>query len=159
MKTRNLRGAQGQGLAEYALIVALVALVVGVSAFSIGFVTERVFGVVAGVLGAKHNSSGAHVIEITSATCIGQQSPAMTGLVVFGITDSGLDQLQVSTDVAITGLTSTSLPISSTDIPNGFLINPIVSSTLDMAACPHSIVIQTADGSTAVSPVATRIRP
>ena len=52
------RTQSGQSLVEYALLLALVATVAIVVLFGIGLSVQRVYGLIAGVLGAKHDSTG-----------------------------------------------------------------------------------------------------
>ena len=156
---REHRGERGQGLAEYALTIALVALVVIVAAFAIGLAVQRVYGVVAGALGVKHDTHGTHTLVIESANCFASTSANQTGLWVTGTTDENFSDLTGSTEQAVgTGVNGQSYPIE----PNagGFLWRPLLATNkADTSLCPTSVVIQAKDGAIAVSPLTTASLP
>lgn len=147
------RGERGQGLAEYGLILGLVALVVVVAAFAVGLAAQRVYGVIAGALGAKHDTHGAHTLVIENASCVASTSAAQTGLWITGTTDENLADLTGSTEQAVgTGANGAAYPIE----PNagGFLWRPLLATNkADTNLCPTSVVIQAKDGSIALSPL------
>jgi len=163
MKYRYFRQYQtGQALVEYALILALVAVVVILAAFLLGLATQRVTGVVGGALGVKHDTTGTHQIVIESAECMAQPSTHLTGLVVYGTTDEDVTTLTGSTEQAVgTGLYGDPRPVTSNEgVARTFLFNPLLSEAkADLTLCPKSIVIQAKDGSIAVSPVTARVIP
>lgn len=50
------RGARGQGLAEYALTIALVGVVSMAALFSLGLIVQRTLGVLAGSMSGTANA-------------------------------------------------------------------------------------------------------
>ncbi len=161
METEYCRGRKrGQGLVEYALILALVALVVIVAAFLLGRATQRVYGVIGGAMGAKYNSVGQHALEITTAECIAVQSPPETGLWVVGLTNEDVANLTGSTNLAVgTGIGGALSPVE-TNGPGGFKFHPLLLETsADLGICPTSVVIQVKDGTIAVSPISKVTQP
>src|SRR5258708_30098090 len=80
--------SRGQGLVEYALLIALIALLSIVALVIASFGVQRIYGVIAGSLGIRHNTmTQAHSIEIISAQCIAVQSQNATRLSAVGNTD------------------------------------------------------------------------
>src|SRR5690349_18357556 len=116
---RHQHPEQGQGLVEYALIVVLVAILVVGAGYLIGLAAQRIYGIVAGALGASHKTTGARVIEITTAECIAdphQGDSGLTGLWVTGITTEDVMKLTGSTNQAVgTGIGGEASPVE----PNG----------------------------------------
>ncbi len=150
MFNRTLRA---QSLAEYALALGLVAIVVIVIAFGIGLADQRIFGLVAGALGAKHDTQGGHYITIDSAPCISVAATQQTGLYVTG-TYGGMD---------ISDLTGSSqfglMGVEVNGTPGNFVYHPMISSTAaDLGLCPKSVVIQGKDGSLAEAPLTLEAR-
>ncbi|MCC7450366.1 MAG: hypothetical protein IT324_23305 [Anaerolineae bacterium] len=144
---------RGQGLVEYALILALVAVVVVVILFFVGTGVQRTFGVIAAALGVQYNSVGQHSIEITTAQCIAVLPDGPTGLWVLGNTDENVANLTGSTEQAV-GMDMDGAPSPvEENPPNGFKFYPTLSHTADLSACPKAVVIQAKDGTIAVSPV------
>jgi Flp pilus assembly pilin Flp len=148
-------------MAEYALILALVAVVVIVAAFAIGLAVQRIYGVAAAALGVKRNSAGPqHTIEITDpALCIASESQNKTGLWIVGLTDMDVADLTGSTEVAVgTGMAGDLSPVE----PNGdggFKFHPLLAYSVDLSVCPKTIVIQAKDGTIALAPVKTKVIP
>ncbi len=155
-KSRRNR-EHGQGLVEYALILALVAVVVIAVAFVLGAAVQRVYGIIAGALGAQYNTVGDHAIEITTAQCIAVQSSNQTGLWVVGNTNEDVANLTGSTEQAVgTGIGGLPSPVHKDDnnTPNIFVFSPMLTeNAADLSVCPKSVVIQGKDGAIAVSPV------
>lgn len=158
MSPQSMRHRErGQGFVEYALVLVIVALVVIVIVGLLGMALQRSYGVVAGLLGAKHNTE--HVIEIVTAQCIAIQSENLTGLWVIGNTTEDVSKLTGSTEQAVgTGMTGLESPVE-TNGPNGFKFHPLLAHTADLSVCPKSVVIQAANGAIAVSPVTAELRP
>ncbi len=151
----------GQGLVEYALILALVALVVIVGAYLLGQAVQRVYGVITGALGAKYDTIGARSIVIESAQCFAVQSTHQTGLYVLGtIAGEDVANLTGSTEQAVgTGLGGLSSPVEANG-DFGFKFHPLLSpSAADLSLCPRAVVIQSKDGAIAVSPVTAEMVP
>ncbi len=151
---------RGQGLVEYALILALVAVVVIAVAFLLGQATQRVYGVIGGAVGITYNSVGQHAIEITTAECIAEQASNLTGLWVVGITNEDVANLTGSTNLAVgTGIDGAPSPVEING-PNGFKFHPLLlEHGTDLSVCPVSVVIQAKDGAIAISPVTAVMRP
>jgi Flp pilus assembly pilin Flp len=145
-------------MVEYALVLALVAVVAIVALSALGNATQRVYGIIGAVLGAKYNSTGDRAIEIATAQCIAVKyasnpSNNLTGLWVVGTTNIPIAELTGSTDQAVgTGLNGGAAPVQANG-PNGFKFNPLLAYAADPGVCPKAIVIQAADGSVAISPV------
>jgi len=136
---------QGQSAAEYALIIALVAVVVIVVAFLVGLGAQRIYGLVAGALGTHYDTHGNHTIEITSAQCISVAGIKQTGLWVVGNTDEAIADLTGSTELGLS-------PVSANG--GGFLYHPMIdANNADPTKCPVSVVIQGKDGAIAVAPL------
>jgi Flp pilus assembly pilin Flp len=148
---------QGQGLVEYALILALIAVATVAATFLLGQAVLRIYGMVGAAAGAKYNSVGERAIEIQVAQCIVKQGANITGLWVTGFTNENVANLTASTDqtAGVSGLASVveSMP------PNGFRFDPIMAYSADESACPKSVVIQAADGAIAISPVTPVLQP
>jgi Flp pilus assembly pilin Flp len=147
-------------LVEYALILALVAVAVTVAAFLLGQAAQRVYGIIAGALGATYSSVGQHAIEITTAECIAEQAANRTGLWVVGITNEDVSNLTGSTNLAVgTGIGGAPSPVHANG-PNGFKFHPLLlEHGADLSICPASVVIQAKDGAIAISPVTTVMHP
>jgi Flp pilus assembly pilin Flp len=147
-KKRLHKREHGQALVEYALILVLVAIVAIVVIGLTGLAVQRIFGVAAGALGAKHGTTGERRIVIDVAACYAQYHKNLTGLWVVGTTNIPLTELTGSTESAVG---TVKVDINGT---NGFRYNPNLSeTTADPSLCPKSVVIQAKDGSIAVSPV------
>jgi pilus assembly protein Flp/PilA len=144
---------RGQGLVEYALILVLVAIVVIVVTSLMGQGVQRIFGLITGALGEKHNASGGETITIEYAECyVHTGSNPRTGLWIVGTTDVPLNELTGSTNLAYDG------PISTNPLEGGasgtFTYNPELKAGVgDESLCPRSVVIQSKRGAIAVSPV------
>ena len=135
----------GQSAAEYALIIGLTAFVVIVVAFLVGLGVQRVYGLVAGALGAHYDTHGNHMIEITSAQCISVAGINQTGLLVTGNTNEAIADLTGSTELGLS-------PVNAN--AGGFLYHPMIDSNhADASKCPVSVVIQGKDGAIAVAPL------
>jgi len=140
------RTQSGQSLVEYALLLALVATVAIVVLFGIGLSVQRVYGLIAGVLGAKHDSAGgAHTIVIDTALCVSVAATGKTGLWVTGSTSDPLSSLTGSTEHGGQG------PVSPDAA--GFVYNPQIASTADVSQCPKAVVIQSQSGAIAITPL------
>lgn len=151
------RRERGQGMVEYALVLVLVAVVAIVALSALGNATQRVYGVIGGVLGAKYNTTGDRAIEIATAQCIAVSYPDpknnLTGLWVVGNTNISVAELTGSTDQAVgTGIGGGAAPVEANG-PNGFTFNPLLAYSADPSVCPKAVVIQALDGSVAISPV------
>ena len=150
---------EGHGLVEYALILALVALVAIVVVALTGVAAQRGYGVLGGALGARYDTQGQRVVEITGAQCIALQSANLTGLWVIGNTNYDVAHLTGSTERAIgTGLEGLPAPIEANG-PSGFKFHPLLAYKADLGVCPKSVVIQAADGAVAVAPVSAEMQP
>ena len=152
-------GERGQGLAEYALILVLVAIVVIVAAASVGLAVQRLYGVVAGALGAKHDTVGHLVIESAAQCWIMPPAPptyptGFVGINLTGTTDIPFADLTYSTEGSV-GTTADGSPVlvqGNPVLPN-FIVNAILAPSPDASKCPQSVVIQAKTGAIAISPV------
>jgi Flp pilus assembly pilin Flp len=154
MSTRKIRREKkGQGLVEYALIIALVAVVVIVAAAVVGLAVQRVYGVIVAALGTKHDAVG-H-LEIESAQCIASTSLGKTGLIVYGYTTDDPSKLTASSELTVgTSLDGSMLLITSNGgAPNSFLLNRVFANQANIALCPKTIVVQSPNGIIAVAPL------
>jgi len=110
-----------------------------------GFGISRIYGLVAGALGAHYDTHGKHTIEITSAQCISVAKIGQTGLQVIGNTDESIADLTGSTELGLS-------PVSAN--AGGFIYHPMIDSHhADSSKCPVSVVIQGKDGAIAVAPL------
>ena len=158
-----IRPAKGQSLVEYAIILALVAIVAIVALYFLGLGVERLIGVIDGALGTHFDDkpSSQHYIDISTAECDASVSQNKTGLWVVGdaagFTD--LSQLTGSTNLAVgTGLNGAQFPLQGS--LQNFQYNPLLSpNSTDLSVCPSAVVIQAVDGTESVSPVIRRVIP
>src|SRR5258708_22800830 len=102
-------GQAGQGLVEYALVLVLVAVVCIAIIFATGLSVQRVYGLVAGALGTRHNTEdfNGERIVIDQAVCYlvppgyeGPGTPGMTNVTIHGLTHLPLEHLTLPTDIA-----------------------------------------------------------
>jgi Flp pilus assembly pilin Flp len=158
----------GQGLVEYALILALVAIIAIPVMYLIGLGVSRVYGIVGGALGFNHSDHRQHYIDITQpALCIASQSQQLTGLWITGDTDENLADLTGSTNLAVgTGLNGAPFAIQPNSVPSGapagatgFVFNPLLATGLHLNVCPISVVVQAKDGTEAFAPVTAQTGP
>jgi pilus assembly protein Flp/PilA len=158
---------RGQGLVEYALILALVAVVVIVVGAVLGNAVQRVYAVIAGTLGTKYDTVGEHSIVIETAACYTmhnwckapddtdgtQPKVDCTGLVVNGTTKENVAKLTASTEQSV-GTTVGGVPLAVEENGDGgFKFYPILSYTYDAGVCPRAVVVQSTSGAIAISPV------
>jgi len=156
--TRRQQPNSGQSLAEYALIIASVAIIVIVVAFAIGLGAERIFGILGGAFGAHHDAHGEHFITIDTAQCLASKSQNLTGLWVTGSTDEDLSKLSGSTNLSTTGLDGVPFIISDNGA-GGYKFNPLLAYSVNLDVCPQSVAIQGADGTEAFAPVTSQVIP
>jgi len=136
---------QGQAAIEYAITILLVSMVVIVVMLFVGFGISRIYGLVAGALGAHYDTHGQHTIEITLAQCISIAGINQTGLWVTGNTNEAIADLTGSTQLGLS-------PVSAN--AGGFLYHPMIdANNADASKCPVSVVIQGKDGAIAVAPL------
>ncbi len=144
--SRTRRGRSGQSLVEYALLLALVAVVAATILFGIGLSVQRVYGVIAAVLGAKHDTTGSsNTIVIDTALCVSVAATGKTGLWVTGTTNEPLANLIASTERVGQG------PVSAGG--SGFVYNPEIASVADTNLCPKAVVVQSRTGAIAITPL------
>src|SRR5579859_2148349 len=164
MNARRRRGARGQGLVEYALIIMLAAVVTIAAAFAVGLAVQRVFGIVTGALGATKSTTAALVPY--DAKCFVDHTNNVTGLTFWGYNPGNIDlaTLTGSTNFAVgtgqnpdgtTGPVSVVLHTTTSGgtQPGTFSYSPWLSHTVaDASLCPVSAAVQTQDGKIAVAP-------
>jgi len=142
---KNRRAQEGQTAVEYAITIVLVSMVVIAVTLFVGFGISRIYGLVAGALGAHYDTHGKHTIEIISAQCISSTRVNQTGLWVIGNTDEAIADLTGSTELGLS-------PVSANG--GGFLYHPMIdANNADATKCPVSVVIQGKDGAIAVAPL------
>ncbi len=154
-KTFRKRAGRGQGLVEYALILALVAIVVVVIISLVGFGLRRNFGLLGGIFGAKYNDTASATgtqITITEAHCYASVPQGKVGLWILGTVDGA----PASDLVGITERDLTSVVEAD---GGGFKYNPLIADSLDLSLCPKSVVIQAKDGATAFAPIIAELLP
>ncbi len=162
------RSVRGQGLAEYALIIALAALVTIIAIGLVSLAVQRGFGVVGGALGAKkgQGEGGGQTLVIDTdqlPRCGYLPSQNSTGLYAQFYSSVDPSQVLVSTDTGIMGSvdhaagseTETCSPSSPCLLA---VIQMLKINAHDDSVCPHSIVVQTTTpgGPTVLYPVETR---
>lgn len=153
----------GQGLVEYALILVLVAIVVVGAASLMGLAAQRVYGVIAASLGAKHDTNADHTLTITTALCIAKQAQNLTGLWVVGDTSEDVSNLTGSTESAVgTGMGGAVSPVEAMGTSGGltsYKFHPLLANVADLSVCPKAVVIQSSSGAIAVAPVTAELHP
>jgi Flp pilus assembly pilin Flp len=150
---------KGQGLVEYALILALVAIVAVVALSIFGQGVQRVFAITTAALDGRHDTTGAQIVQITTAQCIAVQSSNVTGLWVVGVTNLDVTTLTGSTEQSVgQGLGGAASPVT-TNGPGGFKFNPLLAYEANTSVCPQAVVIQSSDGSIALAPVEAVLVP
>src|SRR5262245_2602949 len=120
MQRKLRRRSSGQGLVEYALILVLVAIVVIVVVGLAGLAVQRVYGVVAAVLGAKKEVTGVLTFDFEHLPQCGYAAGQGTGLAAIIITDIPASDLTVSTD---TGFITNLTPMTTGAGFNAYTIN------------------------------------
>jgi len=158
MKCAIMRGRRGQGLPEYALLLALVAIVSVAALYAFGLLLQRSYGVVGGALGGKDSAAGKdYYITITSALCQAQTSggKSETGMLIQGETNAPLDRITIRTTKS-DGLQADGgiRPIEVDGAAPRWKWSPFLSQTVaDTGLCPISIAAQVDDGAIAISPI------
>jgi Flp pilus assembly pilin Flp len=154
----NRRHKNGQALVEYALILALVAIVAIVGISVLGRATQRSIGTVAGELGAEGAGDlNGEQISIDQADCWVVTSSNQTGIFVTFTTNAPLTGIKGST----TADRSASGPVSSYGaLPGGGVYQPVLSSTVASAdLCPQSVVLQSEKGALAIAQLVVKYAP
>ena len=151
------RGARGQGLAEYALTIALVGVVSMAALFSLGLIVQRTLGVLAGSMGGTANA-GQTLIQITRAECQVDIYRDLLGYFIEGNSDVNPSNLTLRTNFGDgVNRQGQTLPLE----PNGpgkFKLARVETGVpVEAGNCPTGIAIQSPDGSVAVSPVRVRV--
>ncbi|HRE49254.1 MAG TPA: hypothetical protein PLD47_16125 [Aggregatilineales bacterium] len=149
---RIRRQVKGQGMAEYALTLALVSLGAIVVLALVGAAVQRVFGVVVGGLGSRVETNASQIIfdpgQLPRCGYFGSD-------MVFymkGFTNAAVSDLAVSFDIPLSGTISE-------DGPGVFSVMiTVAADTKDFAVCPHSVVVQSSPDGNALmaSPVQLR---
>jgi len=153
----DMKLRRGQSLVEYALLIALVTIVIIVVIGFVGLGLQRVYGLIAGVLGAQHDTlGGTHQVIITRAECsivqTNMSGAGQTGIWVEGTASDPLGNLSGSTDAGGIGSVSA--------YGGGFVFNPLISgTTANPLSCPKAIVIQSTSGGIAIAPLQVVVYP
>lgn len=158
MNKHNVRKMQrGQGLPEYALTMILVAVVSILILILVGMGVSRIYGILVGITGTKHNGDQINIVEASCYVYMPGEVPGWQyGTVawwIWGYTDVPLNKLELSTDLKF----ETGMPTLKDGQVGTFLYNPQIvenalGAVIDPSKCPHSLVIQ-GNGTTSVSPV------
>lgn len=172
MFARRVRRRNGQGLVEYSLTLALVAIVVVVALFAVGLVLTRIFGVTAAGLGSAQDSTSGDLIAITSSQCyVGPDinGDDVTAVRIEGTTSLGIDGSWMDEGGTIHDRYPLRARIDNLDgkdfqgreaavIANdngpGWMWSYYVSQTeANAGLCPKGAAIQSNSGSTAFAPI------
>ena len=175
LRIRLRRAAKGQGLVEYATIIALVALVSIVILSAVGLATSRNYAVVASVVGGKKNPTGS-VTGLTNTISVETSSPKVTcniasptsgwcGAHTCGAKGSTFVTLQLyaspdiqQQDIAYS-VNSAYIPSTTTGSAASFQATVPIANTADAAYCPNGIVV-TAKKAITIAPVqVTYVQP
>ncbi len=153
------RKESGQGMVEYALILALVAVAAMTVLSLVGLSVQRSLAVVAGVMGADHDMNDRAILQIVTAQCIAVASSGLTGMWVTGVTDQDISTLTASSEQGINvGVDGLSAGVVASG-PNTFQYNPLLAYRADVGVCPRTIVVQSASGAVAIAPVDVVVMP
>ena len=154
---------------EYALILVLIAVGAILILSLTGIAIQRLYGVVGGAMGVKKQANGeiqGQIINITGATCLvvavgsSYNSSAFfdTGYTAYFLkvdTNVPLDQLNTAgseNTLMLNVFTSESTPIAPPAVSSvTFTMDGVTRP--DASICPKSAVVQSIQGSIAVSPV------
>jgi Flp pilus assembly pilin Flp len=139
-KNRNLKklvSERGQGLVEYALILALVAVASIVILALLGPAVQRVLGIVTGALGTRATTSQVVTFDGNQHARCGYLTGVGTGFYMQFYTAASPDQLQISTD------NNVSLMLTpDTTLPGRYQLSQLLDSAERTDLCPRSVVIQ-----------------
>jgi Flp pilus assembly pilin Flp len=155
--------AKGQGLVEYALILALVALVVIAVTFLIGLSVQRVYGLVVGALGINHGSSALNIESSPPPACYLVGST--TNIYLKGYTNQQFSELTFSTnltynsDASGTAITPIRAAPGNSGTSGAFEVGYQLAPVRDRTKCPTTAVIQAQDGTIATTPIIVIERP
>lgn len=156
------RSHRGQGLAEYALIIALVAIVVVAIGLVLGLAVQRGFGLVVG--GLQNNAStDSGKLLIEKAYCA--VSSTQTGMWVTGLTTIPLSDLEVETNQSSANKalkasdgTYRIFPPEENGSAGTFKWNPTIhDSQPNLSYCPTTIFIRNKRGSVGASAPITKL--
>ena len=165
-KARLRKPQTGAGFVEYALALALVALVSIVILGLAGVGVQRLYGVAGGSLGARKQASGeiaGQYINITGATCyVVAVGSSYAGGVYAGSGHTGY-VLKFDSNVPVAQLNTAGteqilmliLDASQSDpvFPGHFTYTADFAASPDASLCPRAAVVQSVQGSIAVAPV------
>jgi len=153
------RAGRGQGLAEYALTLALVGIVSMAALFALGLVIQRTLGVLVGSVGGNvSDTEGAITIEITRAECQVDIYRDLLGYFIEGNSNADPATLLLRTNFG-DGVNRAGQALLLE--PNGvgrFKLERLETGVpVEPGNCPTGIAIQAPDGSIAASPVRVRV--
>ncbi len=159
MKINNFKRHQrGQGLPEYAFLIALVAIVAAIALGIVGLAASRLYGILGGAIGAKNSgvTVGSDFIYFDPSQL--PRCGAYSGTVqLYGQlwVNPGLpvSEIQISTDQSF------AISLNPNSTPNLYNIQQTISTGTDNSVCPHSIVVQTSKafgGNTLFFPIEIR---
>jgi Flp pilus assembly pilin Flp len=134
---RKRASTRGQGLVEYALIIALVAIVSIVTLAVIGPAAQRIFGLVTGALGTRANTSSLVTFDVNQHARCGYLAGTGTGFYMQFYATVPASQLQISTDNNVV-LTLA----ADSGLPGRYVLSQLLDSGDNTGKCPRSVVIQ-----------------
>ena len=144
MKINNFKRHQsGQGLPEYAFLIALVAIVAAIALGIVGLAASRLYGILGGAIGAKNSgvTVGSDFIYFDPSQL--PRCGAYSGTVqLYGQlwvnSNLPLSEIQISTDQSF------AISLNPNSTPNLYNIQQdFPGHNYDNSVCPHSIVVQT----------------
>lgn len=169
MTAHKIRRQNGQGLVEYSLTLALVAIVVVVALFAVGLVLTRIFGVTAAGLGSAQDSTVGDQIAITSCQCYVVPSLNVTAVRIEGTTNLSIDGSWMDSEGTIhdryplrarvdnldgRDFQGREAAVIANDSGPGWMWSYYVSQTeANAGLCPKGAAIQSNSGATAFAPI------
>jgi Flp pilus assembly pilin Flp len=166
------RTQSGQGLVEYALILAIVAIGAILILKLLGLAVERIFGITTASLGGKAQSAGAEIINITGADCyvisVGSSyaggafaATGYTGYFLKVDTNVPFDQLYTAgtEQDPMMGIFSPQTEIVAPPAISHITFSKDIAPFADGGLCPRTSVVQSLRGAIAVGPVNVMVIP
>lgn len=143
LKRISNKSHEGQGLAEYAIIIALVAIVSAVILGLVGWAVQQNYGVITGALGGKkevHSASNFLYFDPNAgAQCGYRGASGQTGLLIQFYTDINIGTLTVRTDTGF----QTNIQPGTGGAANYYQVTAQIGGMGNHPEmCPHSVVIQ-----------------
>src|SRR5258708_36896636 len=146
MKINNFKRHQrGQGLPEYAFLIALVAIVAAIALGIVGLAASRLYGILGGAIGAKNAGTvGSDIIYFDPhqlprcGVDYTHGGPTELYGQLWVNSNLPLSEIQISTDQSF------AISLNPNSTPNLYNIQQdFPGHNYDNSVCPHSIVVQT----------------